>query len=636
MLAAIRNAHFCNRPYQKRYLSVNTNTLTAKLFSSRRWPFYLVCIVTLSSQLFTAAMNTINSLIWWGRIDLDLILIGCIDSFVVTSLIAPVAIYMIRHSFNLEEMNRALQREIMERILAEEALRRSELQYQALVETTNTGFVIIDSQGRVLDANAEYVRLSGHRNLADILGRSVIEWTAAYEKEKNAEAVRKCLDMGAIRNLEIDYVDPQGNTIPVEINATLVEREEGPQILSLCRDIGERKKAQQESQGLRERLNRAEKMEALGTMAGGVAHDLNNVLGVVVGYAELLALSIPQGQAHRDYADTILQATTKGATIIQDLLTLARRGVVVEEVIQLNTVVTNFLKTPVFKKLKFNHPQVSFSTVLAEDSHYIKGSSVHLEKTVMNLITNAAESITGQGEVTIRTENRYLDRAVRGYDSVEAGEYVMLTVSDNGAGIPSANQERIFEPFYTKKAMGRSGTGLGLAVVWGTVKDHRGYIDVWSDEGKGSLFTLYFPISREKPEEELKIPVEQLRGGGQSILVVDDVPEQGRMAATMLENLGYRPEIVASGEAAVDHLRRRPADLLILDMIMEPGIDGFETYRQALEINPRQKVVIVSGYAETDRVRRALAMGVGTYLNKPYTLEKIGVAVRDILSREAA
>ena len=578
-------------------------------------------------------MNTINSLIWWGRIDLDLLLIGCIDSFVVTSLIAPVAIYLIRHSFNLEEMNRALQKEVMERTAAEEALRKSEMQYQALVETTNTGFVIIDAEGRVLDANAEYVRLSGHRDPADIRGRSVVEWTAGHEKDRNAEAVRQCMQAGLIRNLEIDYTDARGKVTPVEINATVVEQDGVPRILALCRDITRRKWEQEESQRLRERLNRAEKMEALGKMAGGVAHDLNNVLGVVVGYAELLALSIPEGDPRRDYADTILQSTSKGAKIIQDLLTLARRGVVVADVIDLNAVVTGFLKTPVFEDLKIYHPQVNFRTVLADDLLYIRGSSAHLEKTVMNLITNAAESIAGSGEVVIRTENRYLDRAVPGNSGIAEGEYTVLAVSDNGAGISPAEREKIFEPFYTKKPMGRSGTGLGLAVVWGTVQDHRGYIDLQSEEGKGSTFTLYFPVSRDKPTEELrKIPLEQLRGDGQTILVVDDVPEQGRMAATMMRNLGYRAEIVTSGEAAVESLRRQPADLLILDMIMEPGMDGLETYRKALEINPRQKAVIVSGFAETDRVRKALDLGAGTYVSKPYILERIGIAVRDALN----
>jgi PAS domain S-box-containing protein len=223
---------------------VHLQSLITKLFSHRQWPFYLVCIITLLSQVFTAAMNILNSLIWWGRLDLDLILIGCIDSLAVTTLIAPLAIYLVRHSFNLEEMNRNLQKEFAERIMVEEALRKTEMQYQTLVDTTNTGFVIIDAEGRVLDANPEYVRLSGHRDLTDIRGRNVIEWTAGHEKEKNAEAVRQCLKAGTIRNLEIDYINAQGEVLPIEINATVVEKEGVKQILTLCRDITERKQAE--------------------------------------------------------------------------------------------------------------------------------------------------------------------------------------------------------------------------------------------------------------------------------------------------------------------------------------------------------------------------------------------------------
>ena len=193
-----------------------------------------------------------------------------------------------------------------------------------------------------------------------------------------------------------------------------------------------------------------------------------------------------------------MQSTEKGAAIIQDLLTLARRGVTASDVINLNSVVSGFLKTPVFEKIKDYHPRVTFRTECDENLLNIKGSPVHLEKTLMNLVSNAAESISGKGEVTIRTENRYLDKPIRGYDEVKEGDYAVLTVSDTGMGIPAENREKIFEPFYTKKTMGRSGTGLGLAIVWGTVKDHNGYIDVQTEVGEGTTFTLYFPVTREE------------------------------------------------------------------------------------------------------------------------------------------
>jgi two-component system cell cycle sensor histidine kinase/response regulator CckA len=363
-----------------------------------------------------------------------------------------------------------------------------------------------------------------------------------------------------------------------------------------------------------------------------VAHDLNNVLGVLSGYSQLLLLEIPEGSPVRGHAETILQSTEKGAAIIQDLLTLARRGVTVSDVINLNGVVSGFLKAPVLEKMKDHNPRVTFRAECDENLLNIKGSPVHLEKTLMNLVSNAAESISGRGEVTIRTESRYIDKAIGGYDEVREGDYAVLTVSDTGMGIPAENKDKIFEPFYTKKKMGRSGTGLGLAIVWGTVKDHNGYIDVQTKVGEGTTFTLYFPVTREEltATDQLE-SMERYMGNGESVLVVDDIAEQQDVASRLLTRLGYKVHMVSSGEEAVEYLKGNRADILVLDMIMAPGIDGLETYQRVLEINPRQKAILVSGFSETDRVKKAQKLGAGAYVKKPYMMEKIGVAIRDEL-----
>jgi CheY-like chemotaxis protein len=217
---------------------------------------------------------------------------------------------------------------------------------------------------------------------------------------------------------------------------------------------------------------------------------------------------------------------------------------------------------------------------------------------------------------------------------MQEGEYAVLTVSDTGSGISPADLGRIFEPFYTKKVMGRSGTGLGLAVVEGTIKDHNGYIDVQSIEGKGSIFTLYFPVTREDiTKTEQAILRSTYMGRGERILVIDDVDGQRLLASAMLESLGYKVESVAGGYEAVEFVKNQPFDLLILDMIMDPGIDGLETYRRILEIHKDQKAIIVSGFAMTERVRQAQEIGAGAYVKKPYLLEKIGIAVRRELDK---
>ena len=308
--------------------------------------------------------------------------------------------------------------------------------------------------------------------LAGILGLSYHDDAKRFEDEDLAMLER----MAELASIALD-------------NARLYDR--------MKLELAERKQAEEENLRLMERLQRSEKMEALGQLAGGVAHDLNNVLGILSGYSELLLLEIPEGHRSRGRVEKILQSTEKGAAIIQDLLTLARRGVMESDVINLNSIVSGFLKTPVFEKMKDYHPRVTFRTEYDKNLLNIKGSPVHLEKTLMNLVSNAAESISGPGEVTIRTESRYLDKPIKGYDEVKEGDYAVLTVSDTGMGIPAENIEKIFEPFYTKKTMGRSGTGLGLTIVWGTVKDHNGYIDVQTEVGQGTTFTLYFPVTRE-------------------------------------------------------------------------------------------------------------------------------------------
>ncbi len=422
-----------------------------------------------------------------------------------------------------------------------------------------------------------------------------------------------------------------GQIVWTENNASFIRDDSGEPkaVLSITRDITERKRAEEERLRLQERLSRAEKMEVLGTLAGGVAHDLNNMLGGLVGYPELILMQLPQDSPLRKSILTIQKSGEKAAAVVQDLLTMARRGVASMETLSLNQVIGEYLKTPEHEKMCLFHPGIGFDLRLADDLLPIRGSAVHLSKTVMNLISNAMEAMTGAGVITVTTHNQYIDRPVQGYDDVKEGDYVILSVADTGQGIPQESIGKIFEPFYTKKIMGRSGTGLGLAVVWGTVKDHSGYIDVQSREGEGTTFTIFFPVCREKQIDVTPDAAQSnYRGEGESILVVDDVPEQREMASAMLASLNYRVTLAQSGEDAVEQAKAQKFDLLLLDMIMNPGLDGLETYRQISAIHPRQRAVIVSGFSETERVSEVQKLGAGVYIKKPYTREKLGKAVR--------
>ena len=525
---------------------------------------------------------------------------------------------------------------------AEEGLRETQRRLVDIIEFLPDATLVIDRDGKVMAWNRAIESMTGIR-AEEMLGKGNYEYSLPFygdrrpilidlalhpdlEKEKAYTSIHRTGDI-IIGEAYTPALAP-GN-VHLSATSSVLRNSRGDIIAAIecIRNNTDRK-------SMEERLKRGEKMESLGVLAGGVAHDMNNVLGVLVGYSELLLREVPEGSRAGKYAKSILQGGERAAAIIQDLLTMARRGVSVSETVNMNRIVADSFKTPEFELVKSHHPEVLFRSQVEKDLFNVKGSPVHLSKTIMNLLSNAAESISGAGEVSITTENRYVDVPIPGYENTQEGEYVVLTISDTGSGISSADMGRIFEPFYTKKVMGRSGTGLGLAVVWGTVKDHGGYIDVRSEENTGSTFTLYFPASREalsKRDQDL-FP-DSYQGRGESILVVDDIEEQRLLAATILEDLNYRVATAASGENAVEYLRANKADLIVLDMIMEPGIDGLETYRRILEIRPQQKAIIVSGFAKTDRVRAAQELGAGEYVKKPYVIGKIGITIRKELDR---
>ena len=252
----------------------------------------------------------------------------------------------------------------------------------------------------------------------------------------------------------------------------------------------------------------------------------------------------------------------------------------------------------------------------------------------MNLIINASEAIEDKGVVTISTSNLYLDSSMNEYEDIRMGEYVLLKISDNGIGISQEHIQRIFEPFYTKKIMGRSGTGLGLAVVWNTVQDHNGYVNVKSRE-QGTEFEIIIPATRKEIEiEKGRIQLEDYHGNGEKILVVDDEENQRIIACGLLNRLGYTTEAVSSGEEAIEYLKIHSVDLILLDMIMPKGINGRETYEQIIETWPEQKAIIASGFAETEDVKETQKSGAGKYIKKPYTMEELGIAVKEELDRQ--
>ncbi|MHC1725771.1 MAG: PAS domain S-box protein [Syntrophobacteraceae bacterium] len=546
---------------------------------------------------------------------------------------------IIWHGFNTD---------ITERKRAEEELKAIKAQLSNALEMAHLGHWEYDVANDLFTFNDQFYKLfrttveqaGGYKmHSAEYSHRFVHPDDISVVREETRKAI-ETTDPLFNRTIEHRMLYSDGAVGYISVRFFIVKDSHGRTVKTygVNQVITELKHAEENRRSLEERLQRAEKMEALGTLAGGVAHDLNNVLGIVVGYSELLLDDLDEsGSATaRSQAMEILKGGQRAAAIVQDLLTLARRGVPSRKVLNLNNIIMECQKNPEFSAMLSYRPNIKIKTDFEVDLLNLSGSSVHLSKSVYNLVSNAAEAMPNGGDITIKTRNHYLDKPVWGYDEVKEGDYVVLSISDTGEGIPASDLKRIFEPFYTKKVMGRSGTGLGLAVVWGTVKDHLGYINVESEQGRGTTVTLYFPVTRDEIfAEQVSIFAAEYRGKGESILIVDDVKEQRELSGTMLEKLNYAVVSVSSGEEAVEYLKQNTVDLVVLDMIMDPGMDGLDTYAKILEIHPHQRAIIVSGFSETERVSKAQALGAGTYVKKPYVLEKLGLAARKELDQPA-
>lgn len=539
--------------------------------------------------------------------------------YLLTILAVGILLNGIYQYLSQKKYSTSLAKEITERT---RQLRASEEKYAKLFQEIRDIVYISSPEGRLIDMNPAGVKVFGFTSKEEILNANIAIDLYANPQDRNY--FKKVIEEhGFVKDYELDVKRKDGEKFIVLLTSTEVRDEEGLLLayLGIMRDITEKKK-------LERQLERAQKMEAIGMLAGGVAHDLNNILTGLTSYPELLLMQIPKNSSLKKPLQTIKQTGEKAAAMVQDLLTLSRRGVEVREVINLNEVIRDYLESPEFEKLKTYHPEAQIVVQMAQDLLNLLGSPIHLLKTFMNLISNAVEAMPHGGTVRIKTENQYMDTCVNGYDTIMEGEYVVLSVSDNGVGISPEDVSRIFEPFYTRKEMGRSGTGLGMSVVWATVKDHNGYIDIKTKKGSGTTFELYFPVTRnDMPRKISKTPIEKYMGN-EKVLIIDDVEEQREVASGILAQLGYQVAAVSSGEEAIEYIKQHPVDILVIDMIMEKGIDGLETYRRIIHEIPSQKAIIVSGFSKTEKVKEMQRLGAGIYVKKPYTIEQFCSAIR--------
>ena len=510
--------------------------------------------------------------------------------------------------------------DITERKRIEDDLRASEERYRLLVESSPEG-IMVHKNGLFVFANQAALTLFGATDPKQLIGQPIIERVHPDFRSVVQKRVA-ALDGGPHTSLlEEKLLRLDGSVIDVEVTASKITFQGSDAVQVVGRDVTETKR-------LRLLESRTQRLETAAQIAGQVAHDFNNLLGPIIAYPEFIRDELPPDHPARKYLNAIETAATKIADINQQLLTLSRRAHYDQEALDLNALILASLGD-----LGQLPATLICETDLLDDLMHIKGGAAQLHRVFINLLINARDALQDIGTISIKTENCYVDDTKVRFGRVPKGEYVKVTVTDTGCGIPNEIIQKIFDPFFTTKlANQRRGSGLGLSVVNAVVKDHGGYIDLSTEVGVGTSFHLYFPTTHDSPNET---PGEEIPGGGETLLVVDDDQIQRDVSSELLTKLGYNVTTCESGEKAIKLLKDKSQNLLILDMIMPDGIDGVETYRRALLINPNQKAIIVSGFSETERVREVQNMGAGAFVKKPLNRKTIALAVRNELDRVA-
>ena len=521
-----------------------------------------------------------------------------------------------------DRLIRTIARSIQHKQLKQD-LHNSEKRFRQLAQATWEGIIIYD-RGELLQTNSQLCRMFGYQE-NELLGKQIFD---VLLDRHSIRAMTPPVDPDPIGPFEARGIRKDGSSFPVEFRVKHIDFQGRQVQVAAIRDVTDSEIAMQQKMALMERLADAKRMESLGLMASSVAHDLNNIMAGIITYPELLLMDLGEGFKYREELMMIREAGKRAAAVVNDLLTVARGATCKKETHNINTLITDYLKSVEFKELAQRFPEVQVTPYLEGKLHNISCSAMHLGKSIINLVNNAAEAIQGKGQIVVATKNIRLTAPQQGLEVIEPGEYVMISVEDNGPGISAQDITQIFSPFYSKKVMGRSGTGLGLAVVWNTVHDHGGFVDVASSD-RGSLFSLYFPIDRFGISKlaEQSPAIGQFHGNGEKILVVDDQKSQRDIASRLLSRLGYQPLTAQSGEEAIEYIKTTPVDLVILDMMMDPGINGCETYERILRYAPGQKAIITTGYSNTEDITRATNLGISQFIKKPYSLHELAQAL---------
>jgi PAS domain S-box-containing protein len=506
----------------------------------------------------------------------------------------------------------------IERHRAEQALQESERKYKTLVETTATGFVISDAHGQVLDANAEYVRMTGRASLADIRGHSVAEWIASHDQARSAKEAEACMRRGYVRDLQIDFARPDGTLVPVLINAATVEVEGQRQIITIIRDMTDRKR-------LEEELLRSEKLRSVGVLAGGIAHDFNNILTAILGNISLLRAILGSHPTAGEHLDEVDKASRRARELTRQLLTFSHGGEPIRRPFPAEPLVRESVT------LALRGRASAASIEVAPGLPSIDGDEDQVAQVIRNLVINASQAMDGRG--TVRLIVRTCTPRDGEVPGLSAGNYVSIAVGDHGVGIPEEDRSRIFDPYFTTKNDGR---GLGLAVSHSIVAGHGGTITVKSAKGQGATFTIYLPTASEAAPTPVRTPPPLALGTGR-VLVMDDEESVRQIAGKILTILGYQVVLARDGHEAIAawksaQVSNQPFDVVIMDLTIPGGMGGQEAMRELRALDPTVQGIVSSGYSQDPVMANYREHGFCEVLAKPYGVAEVSRALAQVMS----
>ncbi len=519
--------------------------------------------------------------------------------------------------------------DITERKKAEEALRKSQATLERVFQAVPVGLGLVED--RVMQwHNKAMTHILGYA-LEDLRGKSA---RMLYTDEEEFRRVGQVINQSRLdretAEVETPWIRKDGSTVDCLVRYTLLDPEaKGSAILAMVEDISFQKRAEEEKKKLQAQLQQAQKMEAVGTLAGGVAHDFNNLLQAILGYTQMLLMDMAGSEAEISKLKQIEKSAQRASELTQQLLTFSRKVESKLRPIDLNQEVSQ-----VGKLLERTIPKMIEIDVHLQDGLWnINGDPAQIEQIMMNLGVNARDAMLEGGKLVFETGNGVLDAEYcHTHLGAMPGRYVLLSISDTGVGMDRITVEHIFEPFYTTKEVGK-GTGLGLAMVYGIVKNHGGYIMCYSEPGEGTTFKIYFPaLETESVKAEEDSAEEDLKGGNETILLVDDEKSLRDSGKELLERFGYRIITAADGETALETWKEKGADiaLVILDLVM-PGMGGKLCLEALLQMEPGLKVIIASGHTVSCHTKEVLDAGAKGFIRKPYELKQMLKEIREVL-----